>query len=162
MAKKKTTAVSRNVTPRADKLAKLAKVSEGVSKLSALTFNVEITETMPADVFGVIAEEHENMIVLKCRPKSGSSKEGYITINRDSIILQEGTVGSHSRIRCIRDVVTKIKDAQVKVDGHKVTVKTQDGAIMHINTNVPGVKVATVAAEVEGGAAPKKKKKKKK
>lgn len=161
MAKKKGTAVTRVATPRSEKIAKLAKVTSGVTKTSALTFNLDITYHQAQDVYGVLAEENATQLVLKCRPKAGSSKEGYLHINKSDVIIIEGALGKPTRVNCMRDVVVKHKNVQIKLQDDGMLVRAEDGNTFTVR-NHPSIKTSVVAAEVEGGAKKDKKKKKKK
>lgn len=152
-------AVSRVATPRSEKLGKLAKVTSGVTKTSALTFNLEITYNLAQDIYGILAEESDTQVLLKCRPKSGSSKEGYLHINKSDIIILEGALGKATRINFMRDTVVKHKNVQVKLmEAGAMLIRSEDGSTFTINPH-PAIKTNLVAAEVEGDAKKKKKKK---
>lgn len=154
-------AVSRVATPRSEKISKLAKVTSGVTKTSALTFNLDITYHSAQDIYGILAEESPTQVLLKCRPKSGSSKEGYLHINKSDIIILEGALGKSTRINFMRDTVVKHKNVQVKLlDNGAMLVRSEDGNTFTINQH-PAIRTSLVAAEVEGAGDAKKKKKKK-
>ena len=160
MAEKKKTAVSKKV--KGSKVSKKAKVSKGANirtqrisnkvKLKSTAksiknsrYTVSVVASNVETRYGIINSIDESSIGLITKPKSGSSKEGLMLIDRANVISVEGSLGEDAKVLVHeQSEVALFKDVSISLKNGAYTLKETDGSEIHIQKR-PGLTVNAIA-----------------
>ena len=130
---------------RVQRIDNKVNLKNGVKALKSSRFNVSVRATDVVTRFGVIANMDSTSVNLLTKPKSGSSKEGFMLLDRADIIAVEGAVGESSKVLVHeQSEVALYKDVAVSIKDGAYILKEADGSEIHIQKR-PGLSVSAIA-----------------
>jgi len=142
---KKSTKSSSKSNIRVQRNEAKVKVKSTVKAYKGALSTVSVLADSVVTRFGIISSMDSSSISFLTKPKSGSSKEGVMLIDRDNVIAVEGTVGGKAKIVVTEKTeVALFKDVSVSIKDGAYILKEPDGAEIHIQKR-PGVTVNVIS-----------------
>jgi len=143
VASSKKKATKTNV--RVQRIENKTKLKTTPKSYKSARFNVQVSAANVVTRYGVIHSMDENSVQFITKPKSGSSKEALMVIDRANLIALEGAVGEAAKAVVVETTeVALYKDVALKVKGDSYLLTEKDGATITVEKR-PGVEVNAVA-----------------
>lgn len=123
---------------RTQRIEAKVKLKTNAKSYKSSRFNVSVSTANIVTRYGVVAAMDATSVQLITKPKSGSSKEAVLLLDRANIVSLEGGVGQPAKalvqevteVALFKDVSIKIKDGAyllTEKDGSEITVEKRAG-----------------------------------
>jgi hypothetical protein len=126
---------------RALRIANKMKVSADIKDFPSSKFNVVIYTLNVIERFGILVKLTDHEVVIKTKPKSSSSKEGFKLIDPNQIVTIDGSLNESCKVRVEEmTLIDTYKNVEVEVsagyyhltddDGFETKIKRRGGVVV--------------------------------